>query len=159
MVGAGCPAADRPDPGAVAAVPGPAVAVVPSAGPEGASAPRRDHQGDGHLEVFGVHLIPAAEGGMGLGHPHRVELGAVPFNATADGFGDEVFICSPLICTSGSHWRASSWVARASVSSLHFSAKLRLHWPWLITALVISTRCSVLTSRLAESAMAKRSSR
>ena len=37
-------------------------------------------------------------------------------------------------------------VAKASVSSLHFSAKLRLHWPWLITALVISTRCSVLTS-------------
>ena len=28
---------------------------------------------------------------MGLGHPHRVELGAVPFNAAADGFGDEVF--------------------------------------------------------------------
>ena len=43
------------------------------------------------MKVVSFHLIAAAEGGMGLGHPHRVELGAVPFNAAADGFGDEVF--------------------------------------------------------------------
>ena len=28
---------------------------------------------------------------MGLGHPHRIELGTMALHATADGFGDEVF--------------------------------------------------------------------
>ena len=53
--------------------------------------PRGDHQGHGHLQVVGFHAIAAAEGGMGLGHPHGIELGAVAFHAAADRFGDQVF--------------------------------------------------------------------
>ena len=51
----------------------------------------RNHQGHRHLQVVGFDLIAATEGRMGLGHAHGIQLGAMPFDPTADGFGDQVF--------------------------------------------------------------------
>ena len=80
---------------------------------------------------------------MGLGHPHGIELGAVAFHTATDGLSHQVFDLFPTDLHIPQPLAASSWVARASVSSSR-SQQLRPHWPWLITALVISTavRCS-----------------
>ena len=52
--------------------------------------PRRNHQAHGNLEVVGFHLVAAAEGRMGPGHPHCVQLGAMAFHPAPQGFLHQV---------------------------------------------------------------------
>ena len=67
---------------------------------------RGDHQTHGHLQVFGFHAVATAEGGMGAGDAHGIELTAVALHAAAQGFvhqirdllAGDLHIRQPLAC-------------------------------------------------------------
>ncbi|MEN9539941.1 MAG: hypothetical protein RLZZ459_32, partial [Cyanobacteriota bacterium] len=48
--------------------------------------PWGNHQAHGHLQVVGFHPVAAAQGRMGAGDAHGVQLAAVAFDAAPQGF-------------------------------------------------------------------------
>jgi hypothetical protein len=52
--------------------------------------PRRNHEPHGHLQVLRLHPVATAQGRMGPGHPHRIELRTVPFHTTPQGLVHQI---------------------------------------------------------------------
>jgi hypothetical protein len=53
--------------------------------------PWGDHKSNRHLQIVCFNTVATAQGGMGASDANGVQLRAVPFDATADRFSDEVF--------------------------------------------------------------------